>query len=96
MKCTNYMKLNIGNISSQFSVLTGNSSDTTMDKALLALQISKTDTIKLSNNDTSGSDLILSYSSPINESLTDSAIFSIIPSILGSYSSRSGLVWIIY
>lgn len=67
-----------------------------MDNALALLQTSKTDAIKLSNNDLSGSNLILTYPSPINESAPTSNISSVFSSILGGYSSQSGIVWAIY
>ena len=67
-----------------------------MNDALALLLTSKNDAKKLSNNDLAGSNLILTYPSPINESLPASTISSFFPSILGSYSSQSGIVWAIY
>ena len=50
-----------------------------MDNALQLLRISKSDTVKLSNNDAGGSNLVLDYASPINDSLPAGKVSSTFP-----------------
>ncbi len=50
----------------------------------------------VSNNDAGGLPLVLTYSSPINSTVPTDSISSLFPSVLGSYSSRSGIVMNIY
>lgn len=63
------LQANLGNISSQFAILNPGSPDKTMDNALQLIQTAKSNTVKISNNDAIGSDLVLSYPAPINESI---------------------------
>jgi flagellin-like hook-associated protein FlgL len=88
------LQVNLGNISSQFTNLAPGSP--TMDDALHLLALSKTDTIRLSNNDAAGTDLLLAYPVPINQSTPTGSVPSSFPQVLGSYSSRSGITWAIY
>lgn len=90
------MQDNLVNISKQFSTLAPGSQDPTFDNALQLIQTSKADTVRISNNDAIGSDLVIGYPSPINESTSIGTVSSIFPSILGSYSSQSGIIWAIY
>lgn len=60
------LQSNLGNIASNFSTLMAGSSDPTMDNALSLCSKAKIDTIKISNGDTAGAPLVLSYQTPIN------------------------------
>lgn len=67
-----------------------------MNQAISKSQNALTDTIKISNNDANGTNLTLTYNTPIDTTTTSSSISSTFSTVLGSYSSQTGLVWSLY
>ena len=67
-----------------------------MNQAITKSRLAETDTIKISNNDAAGNLLTLNYNTPIDASVSTGIISSTFPTVLGSYSSKTGLVWNLY
>ena len=54
------------------------------------------DTIKISNNDMVGSNLTLNYATPLDSTTPTGSINSMFPTLLGSYSAKTGYVYVLY
>lgn len=90
------LQTNLTNIDNNLTQVHSTTSTTTFNQAITYAQTAETDTIKISNNDASGSNLTLNYNTPIDSVTTSSTISSTFPAVLGSYSSQKGLVWSLY
>lgn len=91
-----YIKGNLTSIDSNLAQLYDNTSTTTLNQAITQAQTTETDIIKISNDDAAGNDLNLNYNTPLDAAVTTSTIASTFPSVLGSYKSKSGIVWGLY
>ena len=67
-----------------------------MNQAISQSQSALSNTILVSNNDASGSNLVLSYNTPLNTTTSTGSVNSDFIGILGSYSATSGLVFDLY
>lgn len=91
-----YLQTNLTNIDNNLTQIYSTTPTTTINQGISQAQTSETDTIKISNNDATGSNLTLNYNTPIDTVTTSNPISSTFPSVLGSYSSQKGLVWSLY
>lgn len=91
-----YLKGNLTSIDGNLSDIYSSSTSSIMNQAISGAQTAKNDTIKISNNDAAGSSLTLTYNTPIDTTTSTGSISSRFPTVLGSYSSQTGLVWSLY
>lgn len=92
----NYLKGNLSSINSNLAQIRSSSPTTSMNQAIAKAKTAEDNTIKISNNDPSGSNLVLTYSTPLDTPSSTGTIASNFPEVLGSYSSKTGLVWRLY
>ncbi len=77
-------------------MLYSNDSTATINQALTQTQTAMNNTIKISNNDMAGSNLVLNYGTPLDSATPTGSINSLFPTLLGSYSSKTGYVYTLY
>ena len=85
------LRTNLTTIDNNLTELYSNTSNTTLNQAITQSQTALADTVLISNNDTAGNPLSLTYNTSLDSSSPTSSIVSTFPAILGT-SSTSGLV----